>query len=330
MQFDRLRRREFIALLGGATAAWPRSARAQQPAMPVIGFLRSTSRNDSEWLIKAFRQGLAQSGFIEGTNIVIEYRWADNQLGRLPELAADLVRMNVAVIVTNQVSVRVVMAATTTIPVFFVIGGDPVQLGFVASLNRPSGNVTGLTFLAETLEAKQIEVLHEMIPNVGTIAALVHPNNPNAKGIAQAFQESGRAMQVDVDVVSVANEPDLEPAFARIVNKRAGAVVVSGDAFLIAQRHRLVALAAQFGLPTSYPDREFVVDGGLVSYGPSQTEGYRQAGILVGRIVKGDKPADLPVQQSTRVELAINLKTARALGLTFPITLLGRADEVIE
>ncbi len=325
-----MRRRDFITLLGGTAAAWPIAARAQQPAMPVIGFLRSSSRDDSTRLVVAFQQGLKLGGYVEGQNVAIEARWADNQVNRLPALAADLVARKVDVIVSNQGSVAAVMAANSTIPFVFVIGADPIKLGLVPSLSRPGGNVTGLTFLQDTLEAKRLEVLRELVPRTAVIGVLVNTKNPNLENSSRDVQDAARAIGVQVHVVSVSGERDFESAFAILVEKQVGALLVTADALFTSLRDRLVALAGRHAIPTIYSDREYIADGGLLSYGPSQTDAYRQAGIYVSKILKGAKPADLPVEQSVKFELVVNLATAKALGIEMPLSLLMRVSEVIE
>jgi putative ABC transport system substrate-binding protein len=325
-----MRRREFLGALGGAAAAWPLTAHAQQPATPVIGFLRSTSRDDSTRLVDAIQQGLKLGGYVEGRNVAIEYRWADNQVSRLPSLAADLVARKVAVIVANQISTPAAKAATTTIPIVFVIGGDPVNLGFVTSLSRPDGNLTGLTFLTETLEAKRLEVMRELVPRAAIMGALVNPNNPNSGNTIKDLQDGARTIGVQLHIAIVGNEQDFEPAFAALAQKQVSALDVTGDGFLQSQRHQIVALAARHAIPTVYSDRVYVVAGGLLSYGLSQTEAYRQAGIYVGKILKGAKVADLPVEQSTKFEMVVNQKTANALGIDMPLSLLMRVTELIE
>jgi putative ABC transport system substrate-binding protein len=326
-----MQRREFITLLGGA-AAWPLAARAQQPAMPVIGLLRSTPAAPFAHLVAALRQGLNDEGFVEGRNIAIEQRWANNQLDRLPGFAADLVRRQVAVIVGNETAVEAARAATTTIPIVFVTGGDPVKSGLVKSLNRPEANVTGVTFFGGAqLNAKRLELLRDLVPNATVIAVLGDPKNYVAfEPELPELLEAGRALGRRIEIVRAANEREFEPAFAKIVQAGAGALMVSGSPFFTSQRRALIALAARHAIPAIYDVREFVVDGGLMSYSASLTGAYRQAGVYAGKILKGAKPSELPVLQPTTFELAINLKTAKALGLTVPLSLLGRADEVIE
>ena len=325
-----VRRRDFITLLGGA-ATWPLAARAQQPAMPVIGFLRSTSPEGTGHLLAAFRQGLKETGYVEGQNLTIEYRWAGDDVDRLPGLAADLVRQEVAVIVANGVAVRSAIAATATIPIVFVIGVDPVRSGFVASLNRPGGNVTGTSIVAGAdLHAKRLEILHELTPKAVTIAALLDPKVVETEVTTHDVEQAARVLGLQVLVVKVGTESEFNAAFLKIAQSSAGALLVGGGAFFVTQRRRLVALAAQHSLPASYMTRDSVEVGGLMSYGPSQMNAYRRAGVYVGRILNGAKPAELPVELPTKYELVINLKTAKALGLTVPPTLLARADEVIE
>jgi putative ABC transport system substrate-binding protein len=326
-----MKRRQFITLLGGA-AAWPLAARAQQ-TMPVVGFLHPGLREPLAHEVAAFHRGLNETGFTEGQNVAIEYRWAEGQYARLPALAADLVGRQVAVIVAagGAISALVVKAATTTIPTVMLSGGDPVKLGLVASMNRPGGNITGVSQNILSLEAKRVELLCEVLPAATTIAVLVNPTNPNAEPIAKDLKTVARALGRQLQVLEASKNADFDAAFATIARHRTGGLVVSGDAFFVSQRDQLVALSARHALPAIYFVREFTDAGGLMSYGTDLAEAYHDVGIYTGKILKGAKPADLPVsQQSTKVELVINLKTARALGLKIPLPLLGRADEVIE
>jgi putative ABC transport system substrate-binding protein len=327
-----VKRRQFITLLGGAAAAWPLAARAQQPAMPVIGFLHPASPDTYASFIAAFRQGLKESGYAEGQNVAIEYRWADGKLERLPEMAADLVRRRVSVIAaTGGVSSALAAkAATTTIPVVFTTSFDPVQLGLVPSLSRPGGNVTGVTALSVEVGPKQLESLHELIPTQTVMAALVNPANPGAEPELKLFLAASRTLGVHLHVLNASTDRDIDMAFTALLRLRAGGLVIVPDSFFISRIKQVAALTVRHSVPAIYGYREFAVAGGLMSYGGSLTDTYRTAGIYTGRILKGEMPANLPVQQVTKVELIINLKTARALGLTVPLSLLGRADEVIE
>jgi ABC-type uncharacterized transport system substrate-binding protein len=327
--FD-MRRREFITLVGGVAAAWPVAARGQQPAMPVIGFLHHASPDVAAGLAAAFRQGLKETGFVEGQNVRIEYRWAQGRYDLLPELAADLVRREVAVIMTNTPTSQVAKAATSTIPIVFASADDPIPLGLVASFNRPGGNATGIYFLIAALEGKRVEFLHEVVPKAGTIALLVDPNFPSAATQTLAMRQAARSLGLNLLVVTAGTERDIDTAFATLVRERAGALAVAASGFFFFHREQLVALAAHHGMPVVYPWRDAAAAGGLMSYGASPFDAYRQAGIYAGRILKGEKPADLPVQQAVKVEFIINLRSAKALGLTVPLPLLGRADEVIE
>jgi ABC-type uncharacterized transport system substrate-binding protein len=327
-----LRRREFITLLSGAAAVWPLEAKAQQRAMPVIGYLSGLSPISFPSYQAAFQAGLAAAGYVEGRNLAIEYRWAESQYERLPALAADLVRHQVAVIVATGVTASplAAKAATAAIPIVFVTGGDPVKLGLVASLNRPSGNVTGATWLNNTMAAKRLELLREMVPGGGTIGLLVNPANPNAADEAADLQAAARALGHQMHVENAQTHGDIDSAFSGFARVRAHALFIAGDPFLNSRNTQLVVLAARNALPTSFPTRTGVQAGGLMSYGASPTDAYHQVGLYAGRILKGEKPADLPVHQSVKFELVINVKTAKALGLDLPAKLLALADEVIE
>ena len=294
-----MRRREFITLLGGVATAWPFGAQAQQTAMPVIGFLRSTSAADSTNFVTSFRQGLKETGFVEGKNVAIEYRYADNQLDRLSVLMADLIRLPAAVIVVNAPAAQVAKEATATVPIVFVTGADPVKGGLVASLNRPSGNVTGVTFLAGQLGAKRLELLRQIVPKATTIGVLVNPGSPETEAERKDLQVAAQAIGQQLIVLNVSNDRDIETAFATFVRRGAGALLVGSGPFLTSHRAQLVALAARDVLPAVYDLREFVEAGGLISYGTSITDAYRQVGIYTGRILKGEKPVDLPVMQSS-------------------------------
>ena len=325
-----MRRREFIAGLGSA-AAWPLTARAQQAAVPVIGFLSARSAELDSNFTAAFLQGLKESGYIEGQNVAVEYRFAENQFDRLPALAADLVRRRVAVIVANGVvEARTAKAATTTIPIVFATGFDPVASGLVASLNRPGANITGHTELAGELGPKHLQLLRELVPNAARFGVLANPEFPYTQSIVADLLAAALTLHLQLVVVDARTDNDLEPAFAGFSQHRVGAVLVTPGSFYNLRMKQLVALAARHALPAIYPRSEYALAGGLMSYGTSIGYAYHQAGIYTGRILKGEKPADLPVQQVTKIELVINLKTAKVLGLTIPETLLATADEVIQ
>ncbi len=324
-------RRGFIVTLGGA-AVWPLAARAQQPVIPVVGFLTSLGQNDIPNLRNAFRRGLSESGFVEGRNVAIEYRFAEDHRDRLPALAGDLVSRNVAVIAATGggASVLAAKAVTTTIPVVFTTGGDPVQQGFVVSLNRPGGNLTGVSWFGTQLSGKGLGLLQELIPNAAVVALLVNPNLPESGPMITDAQEAARSFGERLLVLNASTPREINAAFATVRQQRASALYVGGDPFFTSRRQQIVALATRDVIPDVYANREFVVEGGLMSYGNNVADAYHQAGLYVGRILKGDNPADLPVVQSTKFEFVLNLGTAKALGLDVPPTLLARADEVIE
>jgi putative ABC transport system substrate-binding protein len=325
-----LRRRQFIKLLG-ATGVWPLTARAQQAAMPVIGFLRSTSFGDAAHLVAAFGQGLKEAGLIESQNVVTEYRSAEDQADRLPMLVADFVRRQVALIVGNTPSAHAAKAATTMVPIVFVTGGDPVRDGLVASLSRPGGNVTGVSFLNSVLGAKRLELLDQLVSKATLIAAMgENPISPDTEAERRDLLAAAQAIGQQLIVLDVSSDLEIETAFTRLIQRGAGALHVGTGAFMNSHRELIVALAAQYRVPAIYNWREAVVAGGLMSYAPSITDAYRQAGIYAGRILKGEKPAELPVQLPTKFELVINLKTAKELGIQIPDKLLALADEVIE
>jgi ABC-type uncharacterized transport system substrate-binding protein len=324
-----MRRREFITLLGGA-AAWPLPARAQKAAMPVIGFLRSTSLANAAHIVTAFRQGLKETGYVEGQNVAIEYRSAEDHHDQLPELARDLIRRQVVLIVANHNAALAAKATTTTVPIIFATGGDPVRDGLVAGLNRPGGNVTGVSFLNSLVGSKRLELLHEAVPKAAIIAVLVNLNSNDAEAEVRDVQAAARTIGRQVILLEVTGDSELETAFTTVVEHGAGALIVVGGAFMNSHRERLVALAVRHGIPAMYHLREFASAGGLMSYAPSITNAYRQAGIYAGRVLAGEKPGDLPVMQSTKFELVINLKTAKAIGLQIPDKVLALADEVIE
>jgi putative ABC transport system substrate-binding protein len=325
-----VRRREFITLLSGAAVAWPLAARAQQPPMPVVGFLNTRAPSEDTQLLAAFRQGLSETGYVEGKTVAIEYRWGEGHNDRLPALAADLVRRRVTVIVANSQATMAAKAATTTIPIVFITGADPVQVGFVASLNRPGGNLTGVASLDTELGRKRLQLLHELLPKAGTMAALVNPTFPGSDIQARDLQAAASTLGLRLHVLHASTERDINTALATVARQQASGLVIGNDPFFTSWSEQLAALALRHAVPAIYEFRAFVAAGGLMSYGPKIADLYRLLGVYTGRILKGEKPADLPVQQSTSVELIINLKTAKALGLTVPLPLLGRAEEVIE
>jgi len=326
-----MRRREFIGLVGGAAAAWPFAARGQQPAMPVVGFLNAASPAAYAPMVAAFRKGLTETGYVEGRNVVIEYRWAEGRHDRLPAMAAELVRRQVAVIAaTSTPAAPAAQAATSTIPIVFTTGSDPIQMGLVASLNQPKGNVTGVTALGVELSSKRLELLHELVPKATIVAVLVNPTNTFAETEEKNLQEVARTLGLQLHVLHASTESDFEAVFATLGQLQAGGLVIGTDPFFISRGEQLGTLAVRHAVPAVSQSREFAVAGGLVSYGVDLTEVYRLAGVYTGRILKGDKPADLPVQQATKIEMYINLKTAKALGTEVSLPLLGRANGVIE
>jgi putative ABC transport system substrate-binding protein len=326
-----VKRREFITLLGGAAAAWPLGVNAQQAANPVIGFLSSSALADRARYLTAFRQGLREAGYVEGQNVAIEYRWAHDQADRLPDLAADLVRRQVTVIAAHDTPSSIVAkAATTTIPIVFASGGDPVKLGLVASLNRPGGNVTGVTFVTAELGAKQLGLLHELQPGAVRVGVLVDPNFAPTQSFVSDVQAAALSIGKQIEVLEAPTSRDIDTAFARLAQKPIDALLVGPSPLIDNRRVQIVTLATYYRVPAIHPLRAFAEAGGLMSYGTNITDAYRQAGVYTGRILKSEKPADLPVMQSTKFEFAINLNTARAFGLSFPPGLLAIADEVIE
>jgi putative ABC transport system substrate-binding protein len=326
-----VKRREFITLLGGAAVAWPIGAQSQQPAMPVIGFLGSTSPDSYRHLVAAIRQGLNETGYVEKRNVAIEYRWADGKYDRLPALAAELVGHPVAVIIANTPAALAAKAATTAVPIVFSSGLDPVKAGLVNSLNRPGGNVTGISSMSGELVAKQLELLHELVPSAIVIALLVNPANPALAGsLSTELHAAARVLGLRLDVLKASSEGEIDTAFETLINPRTSALVIGADGFFSARSEQLAALTLRHAVPAISPYHPFAVAGGLMRYGTSATDGFRLAGVYAGRILKGEKPADLPIMQSAKFELAVNLKTAKALGLEVPPTLLARADEVIE
>ena len=327
-----MRRREFISFVGSVAAAWPLAARAQQSAMPVIGFINAASAKDYTPLLSAFLKGLSEAGYVDGRNVSIEYRWAEGRNDRLPAMVADLIHRRVAVIAaTTTEAALVAKAATATIPIVFTTASDPVNLGLVANLNQPGGNITGATSLLVMVLSKRLELLHELIPTASIMAALVNPANSTlAEANTKELQAAARTLGIELHVLNASTERDFDGVFAKLIQLRAGGLVIAPDPFFDGQSKHLGALTVRHSVPAIYHNREFAVAGGLLCYGESSTETYRVAGNYTGRVLTGDKPADLPVQQATKVELLINLKTAKALGLTMPPSLLARADEVIE
>jgi putative ABC transport system substrate-binding protein len=326
-----MRRREFLTFLGGA-AAWPIAARAQQTAMPVVGFLNAASAKSYARQLSAFLKGLGEAGYVDGQNVAIEYRWADGQNDRLPALASDLLHRQVTVIAaTTTAASLAAKAATTTIPIVFETGADPVQLGLVPNLNHPGGNITGVTQINQEVTPKRLQLLHELVPAASIMALLVNPASPyQAKTQSSAALSAAQTLGLELHVLNASTDRDFDAAFTNVVQLRAGGLVIASDPFFIGRSEQLATLTVRHAVPTIFETHEFAVAGGLLSYGADITDTYRLAGVYTGRILKGDKPADLPVQQATKVELYINLKTAKALGLNVPNTLIGRADDVIE
>jgi putative tryptophan/tyrosine transport system substrate-binding protein len=327
-----MRRREFVTLFGSVAATWPLTARAQQRAMPVIGYLGAESPTAFASRVRAFRQGLGETGYAEGRNVAIEFRWAESQHSRLSALAADLVGRQVAVIVApgGAPAALAAKSVTTTIPIVFEMGADPIAIGLVGSLNRPGGNLTGVSSLNVEVTPKRLEILHEAVPTAGVVAVLVNPTSPTADSQLRNLQPAAKALGLQFHVLHASTERDFDTVFATLLQLRAGGLVVASDTFFATHGEQLAALTIRHAVPAIHQSRDFTIAGGLMSYGGSFVESHRQAGVYTGRILKGDKPAELPVQQVTKVELFINLKAAKTLGVTFPLSLLGRADQVIE
>jgi putative ABC transport system substrate-binding protein len=332
MEFDQLNRRELMTLVGGVAVAWPLAARAQKSAMPVIGFLNSGSADAFAHLAAAFRQGLQEAGYVEGQNVVIEYRWAEGRYDLLPLLAADLVKRQANVIAATggEQSVVAAKAATTRTPIVFTAGGDPVRQGLVSSLNRPGGNLTGVYFQTGAIESKRLGLLRDLVPNTAIIGVLLNPNSPAAEPELRDIPDAARAVGQKIVILEANNEQGIDATFATLAKRHIGALLVASDPLFSNRRDQIVALAARYSLPTTYYSREFTAAGGLMSYGANLADAFRQAGIYTARVLNGEKPADLPVMQPTKFELVINLQTARSLGLTIPDKLLALADEVIE
>jgi len=327
-----VRRRDFIAFLGGAAAVWPQIVRAQQPAMPLVGFLSSRSPGESADLVVAFNKGLGEAGYVDGQNLAVEYRWGEGQYDRLPNMAADLVRRGVAVMVTTggEPAALAAKAATSTIPIVFAVGGDPVKAGLVESFSRPGGNATGVSVLTTTPESKRLGLLHELVPGAKLVGALINPDYQVAEAQAQELRSASGTIGLGLHIAYAKNDAELESALETLAREQADALLVSADPFFDTRRDRIIAFVAEHRMPAVYQFRQYAVAGGLMSYGVSLPDGYRQAGVYAGQILKGAKPADLPIFQLTRFEFVINLKTAKSLGLEVPAMLLARADEVIE
>jgi putative ABC transport system substrate-binding protein len=325
-----MRRRQFLGLAGGASISWPLTGRAQQTTLPAVGFLNSASADGYALMAAAFRQGLKETGYVEGNNVAIEYRWADDQYDRLPALAADLVNRRVSVIFANSPSIAAAKAATSSIPIIIMSGDDPVRLGFVASFNRPGGNITGVTILSQELAAKRLDLLHELVPHAKTIAVLINSDFGRSGRFRSDVEAAAGVLRLSIEFLQANNEPEIDHAFNSLAQSRPDALLVGPGPFLDSRRNLLVALAAKVAIPAAYETRATAIAGGLMSYGADVADGYRRAGLYVGRILKGEKPAELPVDQATKFEFIINLKTANALGLDVPPALSARADEVIE